>query len=92
MGKIIRKSIGMRIMLSLIALSVSLVFLGAGANKVSEECSDRITSRKVEIKQWKSILSGISEEVPMEHRDAWLKMTSEDPEMMMKIAAAYRSN
>ena len=92
MGKIIRKSIGMRILLSLIALSVSLVFLGAGANQVSEECSSRINSRKVEIKQWKSILADMSEDIPAEHRYEWLRITSENPEMMMKIVATYRKN
>ncbi len=92
MEKILKKRIGMRIMLSLIALSVSLVFLGAGANQVSEECSDRKISREAEIKKWKSILSGISKEIPMEHRGEWLRMTSDNPELMMKVAAAYRIN
>ena len=92
MGRIIRKSIGMRLMVSLLTLSISLVFLGAGANQVSEECSNRKISRKVEIKQWKYILAEMSEEIPAEHRCEWQRIVSENPEMMMKITSSYRRN
>ena len=92
MARIIRKNLGMRVMFSLLALGISLVFLGAGANQVSEECSNRKISRKVEIKQWRCILVEMSEEVPAEHRCEWLQVASEKPEMMMKIASSYRRN
>ena len=92
MGKRIRKDIGMRIILSAAAFSISLIFLGAGANSVSEERSDRKILRKVEIKQWNKILTDMSAEIPAEHRSEWCRMMSEDPERLLKITALYRRN
>ena len=92
MGKTIRRNIGMRIILSATAFSISLIFLGAGANRVSEERYDRKTLRKVEIKQWNKILSDILEEIPEEHRPEWCRIMSEDPERLLKITASYRRN
>ena len=92
MRKIIRRNIGLRLILSATAFSISLIFLGAGATRVSEERSDRKTLRKVEIKQWNKILSDISEEIPAEHRSEWCRMMSEEPERLLKITASYRRN
>jgi len=90
MRKMIKRSIGMRIMLSLFAMTVSLVFLGAGANQVTEECSDRKISRKAEVERWKVILSKMSDEIPATHRAEWLKITSKSPELLLKVTASYR--
>ncbi len=80
----------MRITLSLIALTVSLLFIGAGANQVTEERSDRKVSRETEIKCWKTILTGMAEEIPSEHRKIWISMVKKDPESLLKMTASYR--
>jgi len=77
-------------MLSLFALTVSLVFLGAGARQVTEECSNRKISRKAEVERWKVILSEMSKEVPAVHRAEWRRMISEKPESLLKLTALYR--
>jgi hypothetical protein len=90
MGKLLKRSIGMRIILSLFALAVSLVFLGAGANQVKEECSDRKLSRKAESERWQSILLKMSEEVPESHRIEWLRIASKRPELLLKLTGFYQ--
>ncbi len=90
MGRIIRKSIWLRITLCVVAMSVPIFFIGAGANQVTEERSDRKITRKAEIEQWKTILAEMSDEIPEGHRKTWLRIAEKDPEFLLKVTTTYK--
>ena len=90
MGRIIKRSKWFRITISVVVMVVSIFFIGAGANQVTEERTGRKTCRKAEIENWKSILAKMAEELPAEHRREWYRIASKDPELLMKLTASYK--
>lgn len=90
MGKMIRKSLLLRITISLVAISISIFFIGAGANQVTEERTGRKTCRKAEIENWKGILAEMADELPVEHRKEWFSIASKDPEFLLKLTTEYK--
>ena len=90
MGRIIRKSIWLRIAFCFMAMVISIFFIGAGANQVTEELSGRKVCRTAEIENWKAILADMAEEIPAEHRKEWYRIASRDPEFLLKLTAEYK--
>jgi len=90
MGRIIKRSIWLKITLCLAAMFVSILFIGAGANQVTEERSDRKICRTAEIENWKAILADMAEEIPAEHRKEWYRIASKDPEFLLKLTTKYK--
>ena len=90
MGRMIKRSIWFRITFCVAIMVVSLFFIGAGANQVTEERSGRKICRKAEIERWKAILAEMGEEIPVEHRKEWYRIASKDPEFLLKLTAEYK--
>ena len=79
-----------RITISVVAMVISVFFIGAGANQVTEERTDRKICRKAEIENWKAILAEMADEIPAEHRKEWYRIASKDPEFLLKLTAEYK--
>jgi len=89
MGRI-KKNIWFKITVCVSVMTVSILFIGAGANRVTEERSGRRICRKTEIENWKSILADMAEEIPLEHRKEWYRIASKNPELLLKLTAEYK--
>ena len=76
-----------KISLPLIAVSLSMFLLGAGANQVTTERSDRHISRTNEIEKWNRILEKMSTEIPEKYRKEWIQLMKKNPEKLFKTVS-----
>lgn len=67
------------------AVLVMFSMLLLGANQVTKELQARQDSKQVEQKQWQELTSSMVKNIPLEHKEAWLKAVEKNPQFFLKI-------